>query len=166
MNQDDTAFFKTPVERILENMEETFGDDFRGYYDGLMDDIPESLLPCIMASSIDIDTSSANTAQDRLDENITIVVAINKKDHIGVMGETNLADKYLRNIVIGQDPSTGQYLEQTVMNILRTRFTLDHTIVDNLIRIEFSPNERGEKVFTQEAFITLTVRRNVLVSRQ
>lgn len=160
---DADNFYKGPPERVLEILRNVFGDYFKEYFNGLVDDLPESLLPCVMASTVDGETGNDSTATDAITETVAIVVAINKKDYIGPQDGINRADLEMRRLVMGQDPNTGQYLPRTIMYALRKYFTLQNSVVDNRISFEFAPGQRGEKIFTQECYLTFVVERQVIV---
>lgn len=163
MELNDENYYQGGPERVLELLRATFGDYFKGYFNGLADDIPTSYLPCVMVG-VDVgDISASSTAHDKITETMVVVVCVNKKDHVGPQGTTDLADLHLRRLVMGIDPDTRQYLEQSIMGVLRTNFTLGDGAVDNQMSVEFSPSERGDKVFTQECYITLSRTYQVIV---
>lgn len=157
------TYLKDAVDRVLEVLKDAFGGRFKEYINGLMDEIPESMLPLIMATSSDGTVSSGATGTDDIVEKIVIVVALNHKDYIGSHRPVAEADLALRRLVMAQDPTSRQYLPETVMYALRRNFTLDGGIVDNNITFDFSPVRRGESLYTQEATLTLNVQRMALV---
>lgn len=160
---DESKYYQGGPERIIELLKAEFGNYFKAYMNGLADDIPESLLPCVMVSLDAGDVTAGSTAHDVIDEAIVIVIAINKKDHIGSSGLTNEADLHLRRLVLGIDPSTRQWHQNSIMGVLRTNFTLNEGAVNNDMTYEFAPSQRGDKLYTQEAYITLNRRYQVIV---
>lgn len=162
---DDTKYFKDGVARVLELMKDTFGDMFVTYFSGQPAEIPESALPCIMVSEAEGTVVTGATGTDVIQENILIVLALNKKDDIGANGEVadDLTETRLRRLVKGQKPGPGgfpEYIEQTVMYALRKHITLGDTVVGNSISTDFSINLRGDNLATQEAYVTLTIERH------
>jgi hypothetical protein len=159
----DTNYYKDGVARVLEILKDTFNDYFKAYFEGTMDEIPESMLPCVMVTSNQGEIAADATGTDAIAESLSIIVAVNEKDFLGASGETALADHFVRHLVYGQDPDTSQYLPQSFMYALRKHFTLNEGTVDNRISFDFYPAQRGEQIFTREAILTLSISRLAMV---
>lgn len=156
---EQNQYYKDGVERVLDLMRSKFGGYFKAYYNGQPEDIPESMLPCVMVTESDGEIDTGATGTDTIVENIIIILVANRKDDIGADPETDLTELKLRRLVKGQDPQTGQYLTNTVMHALRTNLSLDNVVIGSSIRTDFAFNSRGEEVDTQEAYIQLTIER-------
>jgi hypothetical protein len=159
----DTVYYKDGVARVLEILRDTFGDYFKAYFEGTMDEIPESMLPCVMVTSNQGEIAADATGTDAINETLLILVAVNEKDFLGADGQTAMADHFVRHLVYGQDPDTSQYIPQSFMYALRKHFTLSEGSVDNRIAFDFYPGQRGEQVFTREAILTLSISRLAMV---
>jgi hypothetical protein len=157
------TYYKDGVARILELLKDTFGDSFKAYYNGQPEEIPESLLPCIMVSETTGKVSSGATGTDNILETVQIIVALNKKDDIGAPPEQDLTEFKLRKFVKGQDPTTGEYLPETVMYALRKHITMNDAVLSTSIDTDFDVNVRGEDTVTQEAYVTVLIERLALV---
>lgn len=160
---DDNVYFKDGAARILELLKNTFGDQFKAYFDG--DAQPgESYLPCIMVSSQTANISAGATGTDDIDDSILIIVSYNLKDDLGAPPDAQLTEFKLRKVVMAQDPNTLQYLPNTIMYTLRKHYTLnDGMIIGNDITIDFAPNVRNKIIPTQEAYVTLNLTRLAMV---
>lgn len=161
---ENDKYLKSPAELALETIRDQMGTTFKQYFNGLQDDIPDSLMPCVMATSDGAATEAGATGIDRMDEDVTIIVVLNKKSYLGASQEISFADLQLRRWIYGQNPTTTAYLPQTVMYALRYNFTLDNNVVDNRIDFEFYSAQRGAQTMTRECLLTLTVRRNIVVN--
>jgi hypothetical protein len=156
---DNTTYYKDGVARIIELLKDAFGDQFRAYFNGQPEEIAESYLPCIMVSETTGRIASDATGFDAVSETIQIIIALNKKDDIGAPPEQELTEFKLRKLVKGQDPSTREYLPNTVMYALRKHITMNDGILNQSIETDFDVNVRGEDTVTQEAYVTVTLTR-------
>lgn len=155
----DPLYAKDPVDHVLAVLKDALGERFN-YVNGMMDaEIPESLLPTVMATISDGTINSGASGQDDIEEKLTVTIAVNVKDYIGGDDSAADADVALRRMFMGIDPTTGQYLPESVMYALRKNFTLEGGVVENSLSFDFEPVQRGEHVFTQEATIQMTVKR-------
>lgn len=160
---DNVNYYADGVTRVMTVLKDAFGDYFKGYFESTMDEIPESYLPCVMATSSNAQVISGATGTDNIAESLSLIVAINERDYLGADGQVNVADWHLRHLIYGQDPNTQEYIKESFMYVLRKHFTLNDGIVDNQIRINFYPGQRGEQVLTREAIISLDIERLALV---
>lgn len=160
---DTQTYLKDATDRVLEILKDAFGDYFKVYVNGIMTEIPESQCPLVMATSSDGEISADATGTDAITEKLVIVMVVNQKDFIGGGDAAALADIEIRRKVYAQDPTTKQYLPHTIMYALRRNFTLDDGVVDNTISFDFSPVQRGSDFFTQEATLTLYIKRLAMV---
>lgn len=160
---ENDVYYKDGVARVLELLKDTFGDQFKAYYNGQPEEIPESMLPCIMISETQGKVASGATGTDNILETILIIVALNKKDDIGADPSTDLTEFKLRKFVKGQNPQTGEYLPETVMYALRKHITMHDAVLSTVIDTDFDVNIRGEETVTQEAYVTVTMERLALV---
>lgn len=161
---DTQTYLKDATDRVLEVLKDTFGDYFKAYINGIMPEVPESLCPLVMATSSDGEIEADATGTDLITEKIVIILVVNQKDFIGAGSDaTAMADVEIRRKVYAQDPTSRQYLPHTVMYALRRNFTLNDGAVDNRVSFDFTPVQRGQDYFTQEATLTLYVKRVALV---
>lgn len=161
-----TNYFEDGVDRILRLMRDTFGSTFKEYYNGEILNSPSSKLPCIMVTETQSSINTDATGFDVANEQIVIIVVLNLNDYTGGSDDTVLADYALRKYVQGQDPTTKQYLAETVLGAIRTHFSMDSDTLYNAAEIDFTPNKRGTAevpIYTQEAYITITMQRLIPV---
>lgn len=152
------TYYKDGVARILELMKDALGDKYK-YFNGQPEEIPESLLPVVMVSETQGTVQSDATGYDKITEVVQIIVALNKKDDLGAPPEQELTEFKLRKLVKGQNPTTAEYLPETVMYALRRHITMNNEVLRTLIETDFDVNIRGEETVTQEATISVTIER-------
>lgn len=162
---DGPTYFADGCARILELLKDTFGTSgpIRTYYNGELEEIPESSLPCIMVSEGLGLIEDGATGQDDITETVRIIIAMNKKDDIGAAPTDDLVEFKLRKLVKGQDPTTKEYLPQTIMYALRKHITLNDASVGMSVQTDFGPNIRGVNTFVHEAYIDVTIGRHASV---
>lgn len=162
-----TNYYRDGVARVIEILKDVFSDYFHAYLEGNSDELPESLLPCVMVTTTDGVIASGATGTDDIGEEIQIRVVISEKDYLGADETTDAADLAVRRLVMGQYPEghakAKQYIEPSIMFALRKYFTLDDGAVHNRVAFNFYPGQRGEQVFTREALLTLSIERMALV---
>jgi hypothetical protein len=163
---DGIEYYGDGSARVLDILKNTFGDYFHAYFDG--EAIPsESVLPCVMVTSSKAAITAGATGTDDIAEEIMIMVSLNRKDDLGASPDQDLTEYKIRHLVMGQDPTTQQFVTKSIMGALRTNFTLnDGLVIDNTIEIDFAPNVRGtidNPINTMEAYITLRLSRLAIV---
>lgn len=166
MQDDPTQYYPDGVTQVIKLLQEELGDEY-SYFDDELLEIDQTQLPCIMVFEGIGGVKAGATMTDDLGETINIVVALNLLDDIesdeNTVDYKNLTGARLRRLVKGQHKDTQEWLPGTIMHALRTKFTLENDTVGNSIDIDFSPNKRGNNVFTKEAYITITLERIVAV---
>ena len=160
---DDNTYYQDGVSRILDLVKDTFGEYFKAYFNGQPEEVAQSMLPCVMVSETTGRVESDATGYDRITETVQIILALNKKDDIGASPDVDLTEFKLRKLVKGQDPATGEYLEETVMYALRKHISMNNAVLLTQIETDFDVNIRGEETVTQEAYVTVTIERLALV---
>jgi hypothetical protein len=161
--QESDRYYKDGVARILELLKDTFGDQFKSYFNGQPEDIADAQLPCIMVSETTGAVESDATGVDLITETVVIILALNRKDDIGADESTDLTEFKLRKLVKGQYPdghaSQGHYLPETVMYAIRKNITMENSVLQSNITTDFDIIQRGEDTYTQEAYVTVTLQR-------
>lgn len=160
----DTRYADDGAARILQIMRDTFGGYFKGYHDGEPEAMTDDDFPALMVVSPRIDVQMGATGTDDITERVTIIVALNKMDDVGATNGDDLTAFKIRKLVIGQDPAStpgaiASYLPDTIMYALRSNITLNSGASNNSVSVEFDINQRGANVYTQEAYITVTIDR-------
>ena len=160
-------YYKDGVTRILDLMKETFGDYFKAYFNGEPEMLPESVLPCLIVTETTGAIESGATGTDNITETVTIIAVENKKDDVGSDVADNLTEYRLRKIVKGQYPEghekAGQYINPSIMYAIRTYITMSDSVLESRIETKFDVNMISEETMTQEAYVTVTMRRLALV---
>ena len=145
------------IDTIIQTLRSVFNDSFKEYYFGDPIDIPDSLMPCLIISKESGDVSFGPTGMDENTETILIQVIFNKKDEIGNPSAEVFAHRRLMEVIEGRDATTGFYLDNSIMGVLRKNATLGNLIVNQVASPEYSTALRGEDTFVEEATIRLSV---------
>ena len=161
MNE-EKVYYKDGVARVVDLLKDTFGDSFREYFNGDPAGIAESQLPAIIVSETEGTISSGASGTDNITENILIIVSLNKKDDFGAPNDTDLTEFKLRKLVKGQNVD-GQYYPKTIMYALRKYISMNDAVLRSEIATDFNVNQRGENLYTQEAYISITIERLAIV---
>lgn len=168
MNPTGTELYKPIERRILELLRENAGNVFHAYFDGEPVLLANSLLPAIIVDLQRSEPLVAATRQDKWRHTITIKVAVDKMDDAD-MGQADGADKIipvpsvntLRSLVFGRDSTTSNYLDTSLIGILRRNMTMQGAVIDQNITAEYGVNERpgfdNVNVVTSEVHLTLSV---------
>jgi hypothetical protein len=155
--------YQDGVEVLIDMLRKAFGDTFKEYYGGEPEELNDAELPCIMVTEQRGVIAAGATGTDDIGESLQIILALNKKDDIGVRDSNGLTLMRLRRLVKEQDPTTGNYKPNTVMYILRNHFTLDNIALSNTVETDFDVAQRGSDTYTQEAYITIRIQRMAIV---
>jgi len=157
-------FYPDAVIRIRDLLKAAFQADgtFKGFYDGDPDPVGKSVLPCISVTETDMAFDVGATQTDRNTHTLLIKIMFNKKDDFGAAlsdPQVDLTSRKMRWIVLGRDPTTNNYLPNSVMGVLRPNFTMGNYAIGNSGKVTWGVNEREEVdgVATAEAHIMITV---------
>ena len=155
---DQNIYYKDGVARVVELLKDAFGDQFKAYFNGETEPL-SSQLPCVMVSETEGNIVSDATGFDKITESIQIIIVVNKEDDIGAPPEQDLTEFKLRKMVKGQDPTTAEYLPNTVMYAIRKHITMQDSVLSQSIQTVFGVNQLSDETLTQEAYVTITLTR-------
>lgn len=161
--------YKDGVARVLEYLKDNFKTDpfnelsLQSYYEGDPISIPKANLPCVVVESVGANVTADATGTDLFIQQILIKVILNKQDDAGASDDVDLTERRLRIMVQGRDSTTGQYLPQTILGILRTNLTMSNVDLSNEIAIAYDIDIRPDQIVTSEAHITVTTRERIIV---
>lgn len=160
--------YKDSVLRVLNLMRETFGQDFKEYYNGDPERIPASNLPAIVVSQNNANIEPGAFHQDDLTDEVTIKLILNKQDdYTGTVDPLNLTEKRLRDFVAQRNTNTGEYLNKTVLGALRQYGTEGVTAVAEKVSVEYGILPRSfdtsglPDLITAEAHVTFSIQYSV-----
>lgn len=112
------------VEReILTKLQVALTTQIKSYYQGEIKVVPQSYLPALMVFGNNSSVDWRDTAYDLEEFTITVRVVMNLMtfvDEAGT-GDTIKSQYALRQIMEGSDPTTYQYLPNTVLGTLRAK---------------------------------------------
>ncbi len=149
--------YEEPTARILRFMKDLFPDGpFKAFYDGDPHLIPLVNLPAIIVEKLEDVTESGPTGTDRVTEKIIIKLVMNKRDDWGQPDSVDLTERRIR-LLVEQRDSTGAYLPQSVKGALRTKLTMEGSVIDNDMVFEIGSVPRPESTLTSEGHLTISV---------
>lgn len=167
MNTEGTPIYRSPFDSIMELMRDTFGESFNAYYEGDPIQIPKANLPCIIMEMQAGRTQLDATSTDRIQNQINIRLVFNKEDDYNASDTKDLTERKLRILVEGRDPSSGQYLPNSVVGALRTHLTLSSSTIENDIDWQYDLQPRTADLTTSEALVqVLAIQRVIVNNRQ
>ena len=158
-------YYEDSIAHILEILKLNFGTDIKSYYEGDPLIIGESNLPAITVTKATGSVGLGPTQYDEMTENIVVTIIMNKRDDYGASDNVDLTERKLRKMMEGIDPTTGLYLEQTVMGCLRTNITLQQTSLEHSEQIKYGIVQRSAKedFWTSEAKLQITLRKYIQI---
>lgn len=149
---------KTVPQIILDLLEETFNEgEFKWFREGDPLLIPASRLPALIATETQTDYNAGPTGHDEIVHHILLQVVLNKKDEIGNPDADISLDRKLSEITQGRSETTGDFLDNTIMGVLRRHITIGNLAIENIGRVRLGVIPRSEDLMTAEAHIELTI---------
>lgn len=113
--------YQDNVQRLLGVLKDTFGTQFKAYYDDDPEMIPDFNLPCIVVSQLGDSTTQGAFEQDDVEEEFVIKVIYNKKDDFDAQIDPgNMTQRKIRGVIGTRNVTTGEYEAKTVKGALRT----------------------------------------------
>lgn len=150
--------YEQPIDKLLGFLREEFGTQFKAYYNGDPDVIPDFNLPCISVVKNSDQTANGPTGLQRVTEELAVKIIYNKGDDWTAQNdEVDLTEKKIRDVVEARDSETGNYLPQTLKHALMTRFTVSGLEINQAMTFELGILPRSDELITQEGHLTLTV---------
>lgn len=147
-----------PIDKLIEFLREEFGSQFKAYYNGDPDVIPDFNLPCVSVVKNSDQAANGPTGMQRVTEELVVKVIYNKADDwTATTDEVDLTEKKIRDVVEARDAETGNYLSQTFKHALLNRFTVSGLELNQTMTFELGILPRSEELVTQEGHLTLTV---------
>lgn len=160
--------YEAPLDRILRFLKDLYSNGpFKAFFDGDPLDIPTSKLPAICVVKAQDTTGVGPTGRDRIIEEITIKVVLNKRDDFKTNPvDIDLTEKRIRDLVEARDKTTGQYLPQSIKGALRTKLTMENIALNQTMTFELGIVPRTEKLLTSEGHLTITVTYDVPIANR
>lgn len=155
----------TPAQVVCNYLKDEFGSTFRAYFIGDPIQIPEVKLPCMIIEPVDETSALLATGLDDVTQNLRIRVVVNKKDDYqrAVTNEVLWLER-LQLMVSGRDENTNEYLENTVIGVLRKFLTLGGRFWSSNLTVRYTQQPRPSQMITEEAVISLTLRERLVIS--
>lgn len=120
--------------------------------------IGQSFLPCICYV---LNSSSypgeAPTGTEEVITSITIRVVFNKKNEFGKSSKDVTLQQTMQNIIEGRDATTKKLISNTILGILREKYTLQGKAIRQISEVNYRPNLDRPDEITLEGEINLTL---------
>lgn len=162
---DDATVYEDSITRIMKLCRTTFGSEFKAYYEGDPIMIPDASFPCIIIEEIATNATvqGSATGTDNVGEKIRIKLVFNKQDDFSATDDYDLTERRLRRYVQARDAATGYFKKNTLFYALRKNLTLNNSVMDNDIDVNYDLQPRPEKQVTSEAVVTVVIRERVVI---
>jgi len=154
------------IDTIINLLKTQFKDYFHAYYFGDPIMIPAEEMPCVVVYKKSGAVGFGYTGSDENTEEIIIQVVTNKKDEIGNPAKEYTAHRKLMELIEGRDATTGEYLANSIMGVIRKNTTFGNTIINQIVRPEYVIDMRDKDTFTNECSIRLEITETILVSNR
>jgi len=146
----------TIADKLIEYLK-TYGDKrIKEYYYGDPLVIPVSSMPALIIENRGVGIVQGATGLDEISPVYAIKLVMNKKDEIGKTANEMACQRTLADIIMKRD-SNNNYLETSIIGILRKYFTLGQTINDQEIAVEFFTASRGDLI-TEELELIINIK--------
>ena len=156
----EANIYKDVSKRLYDMMTERFKSEFKMFYLGAPSFLPpEEYLPCMVIHKASNDVSVEATGMDQMVETILINLIYSEKADFN-NPDSQFQDTTLRkvhNLVEARDPDTNEWLTGTIMDAVRTNFTLESSTLGNTVAIDYDVTPRPDAPTILEAVISLTV---------
>jgi hypothetical protein len=155
----------TLSQHLRKILKDAFGDTYKKYFIGDPVQIPQQDLPCIIIEKERSTVNSEATGVDRRRTPLTVKIVVNKKDDISKRPQELLWRHKLELMMEGIDDTTGDYLNTSILGVIRSNFTLSGRINYNVNEITYGLQPRPQQ-FTEEAHLLLTVDETIIVGQR
>lgn len=149
----------TVIDTLIELFKDNFGSGtFKAYFFGDPMDIPKSMMPCLI---IDLNSTSYELGPTQFDEivhDVLIQAVFNKADDFGKPEKEVGVLRDLHDIVQARDETTGDFLNTSIIGILRRNITIGNLMIETIPTVQFGTVPRPANIITAEAHIQLKVR--------
>lgn len=142
---------------------ETFGDTFKAYYIGTPDMIPEAALPCVIIQKISGQFESSATGTDDRTEQVLIQVFASGKSGFGAPDSSDTVMQQLIDRIEAID-ANGNFKTTSFMSMLRRHLTLNDSVINNDVVINYDIEQSPDQPNIYEAIITVTLYRRVYIT--
>ncbi len=152
-----SEFKLTATDTIINLLKDNLGQKYHAYFFGDPIAIPQSMLPAIAVVEDNTEYALGATQFDDITHTMTIQVMYNKKDDFGKpAGEVGVA-RQIQEDVQGRDAVTGEFLQTSIIGILRKNLTEGDLYIESIPKVNFGTVPRPQDVITAEAHIQITL---------
>jgi hypothetical protein len=158
MNEAD--IYKDVSRRLFDMMTEKFKGTFKMFYLGAPSFMPpEDALPCMIIYKTGNSVTVDATGLDAMTETIMISLIYSEKQDFNSPESQyqNTTLRKMHNLVEARDPATLEWKTGTIMEAIRTNFTLDDSTLGNKAAVNYNVTPIPEAPTLLEAVITLTI---------
>lgn len=156
----ETGVYKDVSRRLFDMMSEQFKGTFKMFYLGAPSFLPtEDAMPCMIIHKTASVPTIVATGTDNLTETIIVSLIYSEKADFN-SPDSQFQNTTLRKIqllVEARDATTLEWKDGTIMEAIRTNFTLDDSTLGNKPVINYNLTPMPEAPTILEATITLTV---------
>lgn len=154
-----TPNMKLTMSQVIINLfQDTFKQGpFKVYREGDPIIFPASMLPAMFVSEPITEYTEGPTGFDAISHQILIQIVFNKKAEFGAPKGVATLDNIIDQYVHGRDPSTGDFLSNTIMGTIRRNISFNNMIIGQKVRVEKYTVPRSDELWTVEAQIRITI---------
>lgn len=143
---------------VLKLLKDELNYKFKTFRTGDPGLIPPANLPAVFVSEVQTNYTDGPTLHDEIEHVLLIQLVFDKKEDFGNPDESHTLENRIERIVQGREDSTGNFLDGTLIKVLRENYTLGNLVIENINQVRRGVNPRSEELITEEAHIDVTVR--------
>lgn len=132
-------------------------DKYRWFREGDPISIPQSRLPALIVTESDTNYNVGPTGHDEIVHSVRIKVILNKKDEMGNPEVTSTLESKLDEYVQARDDTTGDFLPDTIMAVLRRQLTIDGLAINNTATVKKGVVPRPDDMITAECWVDISI---------
>lgn len=166
MSSERPELYKNMPRIVLETLRAELKDMFKVYYYGDPLFIGNSWLPCLILDLESIEPSQrAPTRHDRWRNSMVIKIIVDKMSSAGLQGTEGGRSSIIEvptktkmeQMIFARDATTKQYIDKSVMGVLRRNFTMNGAEIDQSVTVRFGTSVRpmfGDDNLDKQPIIT------------
>jgi len=148
---------QTVAQKLLSLLQNTFKDQFRTYRVGDPILPGQEDLPAIFVTETQLKVKQGATGMDELEHSLEIQIVFNKKDELGNPDNGNTLDTKIDTCIFGIDEETGEYLDASILGLIRKNLTLDGLSFDTQVEVRKGIVPRPQDMLTAEGQVDVTI---------
>jgi hypothetical protein len=160
---DESHVYLDGAQRLKTAVEAKFGAMFNYFIGTPLIMPPEAAYPVMIFQKVSGHVEVGASGADDLTEQILIQIIFNDKEGYGTPDDDDTVMRKIFTLVEGRDPTSGTYLADTIMYVIRKNLTLSSTVIDHAEDINYDVTTQQDQSTLAEAIITVKFSERIIV---